>query len=40
MKGTGVTSFDTTKVVVDEIVEQSAPDWPAAQLVMTVDDAL
>lgn len=40
VKGTGVTNFDTTKVVVDEMVEQSAPDFPGAQVVMTVADAL
>lgn len=40
VNGTGVTNFDTTKVVVDEMVEQSAPDLPGAQLVITVADSL
>lgn len=35
-----MTSFDTTKVVVDEMVEQSAPDLPGAQAVTTVADSL
>lgn len=35
-----MTSFDTTKVVVDEMVEQSAPDFPGAQAVTTVADSL
>lgn len=35
-----MTSFDTTKVVVDEMVEQSAPDLPGAHAVTTVADSL
>jgi hypothetical protein len=40
VKVTGVTNSEITMVVVDEMVEQSAPDFPGAQLVMTVADVL
>lgn len=40
VKVTGVTNFEIIMVVVDEMVEQSAPDFPEAQLVMTVADVL